>query len=212
LGGEPQFWAVCASPGPFKPYLEHADGSRGSIIRLFREIKALGYDARPCPAAPLPPTPPIVRDVTGWITRRPDSLTEDQRPRLKAILERCPELQAACDQVRVFAAMLTQLAGQDLPQWISGARTAELPGIASFARGLEQDLDAVTLGLTTPWSSGPVEGPCQPHLDWGSLSAARRPSGSVVGIEPGEQLVGALERRRCDDLRRDALVYLQPDG
>jgi transposase len=25
-------------------------------------------------------------------------------------------------------------------------------------RGLEQDLDAVTNGLTMPWSSGPVEG------------------------------------------------------
>jgi hypothetical protein len=49
-------------------------------------------------------------------------------------------------------------------------------------------------------------------LDWGSLPAARRPGGSVVGIEPGEQFVGALERRRCDGLRRDALVYLQPDG
>ena len=31
-------------------------------------------------------------------------------------------------------------------------------GISSFARGLEQDLDAVTNGLTMNWSSGPVEG------------------------------------------------------
>ena len=54
--------------------------------------------------------------------------------------------------------MITQLTGQDLPQWIAGARTAGLPGIASFAKGLEQDLNAVTLGLTTRWNSGPVEG------------------------------------------------------
>jgi transposase len=33
-----------------------------------------------------------------------------------------------------------------------------LPGISSFAKGLEQDLDAVTNGLTMNWSSGPVEG------------------------------------------------------
>jgi len=38
------------------------------------------------------------------------------------------------------------------------ARDADLPGIASFAKGLEHDLDAVTNGLTMPWSSGPVEG------------------------------------------------------
>jgi transposase len=90
--------------------------------------------------------------------RHPDSLTEDDRPRLKAVLDRCPEFQAASDQVRTFAVMLTKLTGQDLPQWISDARTAGLPGLSSFARGLEQDLDAVTHGLTTRWNSGPVEG------------------------------------------------------
>ena len=74
------------------------------------------------------------------------------------MLERCPELQAASHQVRTFAAMLTKLTGQDLPQWISDARTAGLPGLSSFAKGLEQDLDAVTQGLTTHWNSGPVEG------------------------------------------------------
>jgi transposase len=50
--------------------------------------------------------------------------------------------------------MLTMLTGQHLPQWITAARDAGLPGIASFAKGLEHDLDAVTNGLTMPWSSG----------------------------------------------------------
>jgi hypothetical protein len=54
--------------------------------------------------------------------------------------------------------MLTELTGQDLPQWIADASDAGLPGISSFAKGLKQDLDAVTNGLTMPWSSGPVEG------------------------------------------------------
>ena len=69
------------------------------------------------------------------------------RPKFRRSAEnfgRWPELQTASDQVARFAVMLTQLTGQDLPQWISDARTAGLPGIASFARGLEQDLDAVT--------------------------------------------------------------------
>jgi transposase len=155
---------------PFKPYLgQHADGARGSIRRLFLEIQALGYDgsypvvrdylSRNSPARePLPPAPPTVRDVTNWLCRRPDTLTEDEKPRLKAILDRCPELQAASGQVRAFAAMITGLTGENLPQWIDAARTAGLPGIASFAKGLEQDLDAVTNGLTMNWSSGPVEG------------------------------------------------------
>jgi transposase len=54
--------------------------------------------------------------------------------------------------------MITNLTGHHLPQWIADARDAGLPGIASFAEGLAHDLDAVTNGLTMPWSSGPVEG------------------------------------------------------
>ena len=155
---------------PFKPYLDqHAGQGHGSFTRLFREIRDLGYDGsysvvrnyldqiRPA-RTPLPQAPPTVRDVTNWLTRRPDSLTGDEKPRLTAILDRCPELQTASDQVRAFAGMLTGLTGQDLPQWIADASDAGLPGISSFAKGLKQDLDAVTNGLTMPWSSGPVEG------------------------------------------------------
>ena len=40
------------------------------------------------------------------------------------------------------------VSGQDLPQWIAGTREAGLPGLASFAKGLEQDLGAVTLSGT----------------------------------------------------------------
>ena len=155
---------------PFKPYLgQRTEEGCSNGAQLFREICEHGYagsysvvrnylDQHRPSKDPLPQAPPTVRDVTRWITRHPDSLTEDDRPRLKAVLERCPELQAASHQVRTFAAMLTKLTGQDLPQWISDARTAGLPGLSSFAKGLEQDLDAVTQGLTTHWNSGPVEG------------------------------------------------------
>jgi transposase len=156
---------------PFKPHLhQRADEGCGNFAQLFREISSLGYTGsyatvrayleqrRPAKAPLTTPRPPTVREVTGWLTRHPDSLTEDERPQLKALLERCPELRAASGHVRTFARMLTQLTGQNLPQWISGVRAAELPGLSSFAKGLEQDLDAVTQGLTSRWNSGPVEG------------------------------------------------------
>ena len=62
--------------------------------------------------------------------------------------------------------MITGLAGENLAEWITSARGAGLPGIASFAKGLEQDLDAVTNGLTMPWSSGPVEGRVNHIILW----------------------------------------------
>ncbi|KOU14096.1 hypothetical protein ADK52_37105 [Streptomyces sp. WM6372] len=42
--------------------------------------------------------------------------------------------------------------------WFVSARAEELPGLHSFATGLEKDWDAVVQGLTSQWSSGPVEG------------------------------------------------------
>lgn len=62
--------------------------------------------------------------------------------------------------------MIAQLTGQDLPQWISDARAAGLSGISSFAKGLEQDIDAVTNGLTVPWNSGPAEGRVNLKVTW----------------------------------------------
>ncbi|WP_067469972.1 transposase [Actinomadura macra] len=163
---------------PFKPHLhQRLDEGCGNVAELFREIRALGYTGsysnlrdhlvgqRPA-KAPLAKPAPTVREVTGWLTRRPDSRTEDQRPQLKALLERCPELAAADQHIRAFATMLTQLSGHDLPRWISDAHAAGLPGISSFAKGLEQDLDAIIAGLTSRWNSGPVEGRVNLEVTW----------------------------------------------
>ncbi|WP_194838827.1 transposase [Nocardia sp. XZ_19_369] len=48
--------------------------------------------------------------------------------------------------------------GQHLLGWIAIVQADDLPGRASFANGLESDLNAVTAGLTMRWNSGPVEG------------------------------------------------------
>ena len=54
--------------------------------------------------------------------------------------------------------MITELTGQDLRSGSPMPATPGCPASRSFAKGLKQDLDAVTNGLTMPWSSGPVEG------------------------------------------------------
>jgi hypothetical protein len=54
--------------------------------------------------------------------------------------------------------MLTDRDGHRLPGWIAAVEADTLPKLTSFARHLRQDLDAVTAGLTLPYSSGAVEG------------------------------------------------------
>jgi transposase len=140
-------------------------------VALTAEITALGYRGsaktvrrylHPLrsaqPATPRPPTPPTVRDATGWLTRHPDSLTDDERSARDAVLDRSPGLRAVRDRVGEFAQILLQRRGHELHDWMRRVDIDGAPALRSFATGLERDLDAVTAGLTLPYSSGPVEG------------------------------------------------------
>nr|BFE56359.1 hypothetical protein GCM10020063_008850 [Dactylosporangium thailandense] len=156
---------------PFKPYLiQRINEGCLKASMLHREIRAQGFAGsyaiirkfveqyRSRPDLTSVRRPPSVRQVTGWICRRPDDLPDRDTEQLQAILERCPELRAAAGLVRSFADMLTRLRGQRLSAWITEAEAAALPGMTKFATGLTADLEAVTAGLTLPFSSGPVEG------------------------------------------------------
>ncbi|WSQ75487.1 transposase [Streptomyces xinghaiensis] len=63
---------------------------------------------------------------------------------------------AAC--VRSFAVMMTARRGGDLESWFSSAEDTGMKPLQSLARGLRQDFDAVTAGLTLEWNSGRGEG------------------------------------------------------
>ncbi|WP_405753190.1 transposase [Streptomyces sp. NBC_00012] len=101
---------------------------------------------------------PSTRDVTSWITRRPDRLDDDQAQQLKKIFARCPELDRTAEHVRAFAELMNNRQGRQLGQWIEHVQADELPALHTFVNGLGQDLDAVVAGLSLRYSSGAVEG------------------------------------------------------
>ncbi|MBF6223423.1 ISL3 family transposase [Nocardia abscessus] len=156
----------------FKPYL-HQRWNEGctNATRLFTEIQALGYRGsaktllnylqpfRTTGRIPRPaPKPPSVRRVVSWIMSDPARIDPDDQRRLDAILATSTTLTALVGHVRDFATMMTHLRGRELERWMAAVDTDDLPALHSFVRGLRRDLDAVTAGLTLPWSSGPVEG------------------------------------------------------
>ncbi|WOX20338.1 transposase [Streptomyces solicathayae] len=104
------------------------------------------------------PRAPSVRQVTGWLTRHPATLTEEDRASLKEVLARCPELDKAAGHVRAFGEILTERLGSTLRTWIDAVDAGRLPGLTGFALHLLRDRDAVTAGLTLDWSSGRIEG------------------------------------------------------
>ncbi|WP_249353660.1 transposase [Rhodococcus sp. USK13] len=109
-------------------------------------------------APPSRPAAPSVRRVTGWLTRRPDRLTDEDRAGRAALLARSPALATTGRLVRDFAEIMVDRRGNDLNAWIGRTRREGSPALRSFAAGLVRDLDAVTAGLTLPHSSGAVEG------------------------------------------------------
>lgn len=156
----------------FKPYLhERFNAGCTDAAQLTKEIAERGYRGsdktvrrylhpfRENLVAPPPiPVPPTVRRVTGWLTRDPDTLTEDDTMQLKQILARSPALDVTHEHVRDFAKIMTNLQGERLPDWLAQIDQNGAPALKSFVNGLRSDLDAVTAGLTLPYSSGAVEG------------------------------------------------------
>ncbi|GAO13055.1 transposase [Streptomyces lydicamycinicus] len=64
----------------------------------------------------------------------------------------------SCDLARAFADLARHQRGYLLQEWIRQAEQDAPKPMKGFAGFLRQDLDAVTAGLTLPWSSGVVEG------------------------------------------------------
>src|SRR5262249_60556788 len=70
-----------------------------------------------------------------------------------------PELARAAATVRTCAVIMNERRGRKLPEpWMTAAIATGEPAPGTFVTGLPADHDAVTAGLSLPWTSGAVEG------------------------------------------------------
>jgi transposase len=162
-----------SKPGPFKPWIRQRwNEGITSATALHAELQARGWTGsdqavrryvrpfRQLPAAP-PPAPviPKPRQVTRLLLTDPGHLKPDEHDQLTAVRARCPHLHALAAHVTTFAQIMTARTGdQKLEDWLTAVEADDQPHLHSFAAGIRRDLDAVTNGLTMPWSSGKVEG------------------------------------------------------
>jgi hypothetical protein len=100
------------------------------------------------------------RRAARLLLTRPENLTERQRERLEGLATACPEMTALAGVVRSFTALLTPRKDNpaQLAAWITAARQADLPHVHSFARGIDQDADAVIAAVTLEHHNGRTEG------------------------------------------------------
>jgi len=157
--------------GPHQAYLRQRwDEGIHSTRRLHQELRDRGYrgsertlrrltaQLRRDTAVPAPPPAPAARKVASWILTPPGKLTGDDRAALAQITARCQELTTTRDLVREFADMLCNQHGEHLEAWAGRAEASPVSELRGYAKGLRKDWAAVTAGLTTPYSSGAVEG------------------------------------------------------
>ena len=138
------------------------------VLQLLREIRELGYPgsrtllvqyiSQGRADADRPHLSP--RRAARLLLTRPGALTASQRETLTGLTAACPEMTAAASLVRSFAALLTPGPGnaRRLQKWITAARTASLPHVHAFTRGLDLDSQAATAALTLTYHNGRTEG------------------------------------------------------
>lgn len=155
---------------PYRDYLRQRRAEQAGVAtqQLLREIREQGYEGssnllvrylnqgRADNQRPhLSP-----RRASGLVLTRPEALKPHDVDTLDKILTACPEMASLAALVRSFAALLDPAEGNDdlLSNWMTTARTADLPHMHAFVRGLEIDRAAVDAALTMPFHNGRTEG------------------------------------------------------
>jgi transposase len=104
------------------------------------------------------PQGPSARAVSfTWVRPEAKRAQEAQRY-VDHLTQANPTTAQAYTLSQAFLAMVRERRGDALTAWITEATSSGIAALARFAQGLQEDLAAITAGLTLPWSNGPVEG------------------------------------------------------
>jgi transposase len=177
----PQFQWTARVLTPYVPYLIRRWRERGADrAQLWREIRALGYphsartvarfitqlrrasEAGQAPetqASPYTrPQGPSARALSFTLVCPTAKRSQDAQI---DVAPRCQGESDIAQAQRLIQACLTirqERRGHDLEAWMAEVARREIEALARFARGLQDDLSAITAGLTREWSHGVTEG------------------------------------------------------
>jgi transposase len=98
---------------------------------------------------------PGTRHVVSLFGRPPENLTEDQASYLERLQVSDEAVGAAYELSQRFAAMIRELGGERLEEWLVQTESCEAPAFRRLAASLKTDLGAVRAGLW--WRAGTME-------------------------------------------------------
>lgn len=167
---------VSPTLAPYVPYLQDRwQAGCTNILQLHRELVTQGYPgSRSLLYTALQAWRPPKEERAGrraerrrqrrrvsvrsLCVRPPEHLDASERAALAALLQQIPNLGVGHALVQPFRALLAERNLPGLEPWLTDACDSRLRSFVSFAGGIERDRSAVEAAITSPWSTGPVEG------------------------------------------------------
>lgn len=135
-----------------------AQGYPGSQRMVYRFLKTLKKTEVKLPGETLQVLHYTSIAAVCLFMLHPDNLEEGERMDLEALCRVHPDLETAYCLTQDFLQMLRKREGERLDTWRALVYERNLPELASFAHGVEQDKAAMQAGLTLPINNGQVEG------------------------------------------------------
>lgn len=146
-------------------------GSYSTLARYTHQLRQLAPSGKPDPESlnalpgrgPAPPistspqTPLSAQRAAWLILQRAETRATEEDTLIERLAQQ-PELSGAITLAQSFIDLVRQRLPSQLDDWLQAAKTSSIKAFQSFAKGLEEDYDAVKAGMTLEVSNGPVEG------------------------------------------------------
>jgi transposase len=131
------------------------DGARRTLARWATDKRklALSSDAVAKKVIPL-----SARSAAWLLVKPKEKLTEDDKRALERMKEADEKVAQAYTLSQRFTGMVRERQPEALLPWLEDAGKSRISALVSFAKGIKQDLSAVTNALSLPWSNGQTEG------------------------------------------------------
>lgn len=162
---------------PYKGYItQRWQSGCHSSTEILHEIRQLGYNGSqsmmmdwvaktfkpPRPSHPRLSTKTIVPwspSRASWLlVKKKDELTEEDKQALERMKQADGKVAEAYDLGQRFTEMVRERQPEALLPWLEDATNSGIVALKQFAKGIKQDLSAVTNALSLPWSNGQTEG------------------------------------------------------
>ena len=167
-------------PSKLDPYIDYIqkrwESGCHNATQIWREIRDMGFDGARRTVAKWATekrkslrssgSAATTRQVVPWSSHRAswllvseeDQLTEEDKQALERMKQADEKVAQAYMLGQRFVRMIREQESESLLPWLEDATNSGIDALKQFAKGITQDLDAVTNALLLPWSNGQTEG------------------------------------------------------